>query len=149
MWCVRSWHCGIALKSANVSWCPGIAQLDYMTYLNCSNFIMLYEVWQVWFYFDNMFFFFFSWRELEVINNKESTQLKAQLFRFNSKFLKRKKKEKTTVFLCPKCNNCPLQQRLSVMGESILIYWVSADSKPPALDQSQQLPVSADISPHR
>lgn len=55
---------------------------------------MLYEVWQVWFYFDNMFFFFFSWRELEVVNNKESTQLKAQLFRFNSKFLKRKKKEK-------------------------------------------------------
>lgn len=54
---------------------------------------MLYEVWQVWFYFDNMFFFFFSWRELEVVNNKESTQLKAQLFRFNSKFLKRKKKK--------------------------------------------------------
>lgn len=55
---------------------------------------MLYEVWQVWFYFDNMFFFFFSWRELEVFNNKQSTQLKAQLFRFNSKVLKRKKKEK-------------------------------------------------------
>lgn len=101
MWCVRSWHCGIALKSANVSWCPGIAQLDYMTYLNCSNFIMLYEVWQVWFYFDNMFFFFFSWRELEVVNNKESTQLKAQLFRFNSKFLKRKKKEKRKNYSLP------------------------------------------------
>lgn len=62
---------------------------------------MLYEVWQVWFYFDNMFFFFFSWRELEVVNNKESTQLKAQLFRFNSKFLKRKKKEKRKIYSFP------------------------------------------------
>lgn len=112
---------------------------------------MLYDVWQVWFYFDNMFFFFFSWRELEVVNNKESTQLKAQLFRFNSKFLKRKKKEKKKKLqfsYVQSGNTCPLQQRLSVMGESILIYWVSADSTPPALDQSQQLPVSADISPH-